>query len=566
MAISLPVADPTIQPTVSPILSSPDILGEIDRAHASLSQPAQDAIQHAHALMGLQAPGTPPAMPEAPFQGIKPPVTSPLPSPPPLPSGPATPPLLGSVRPGLRGLTPPVNPSVEAHQGNLARLTAPARLSGDPLAHTSADTGLPGTGQIHNPWGRVPLQILDAVGRGVVPGIEMGLPGTSGHHDVLVRQAGEAVKGDEAAQAARDKSTLEQSQAGEAQARTENLENPEETPRTLTTANGIMQWNPSTKRFDIPAGEAPEKVQNSGKTVTTDQGIMQWDPKSETYSIKVGNAPDKETADKTLQDADGVWYHVDKDHKASPITVDGKPFQGKVADEKTASSEQQFIDEYRADPKNAKNGAKPSIADAEKAFKAITPPEKPQHSLMMIPDGSGGYVATDVAAGSHVAPGALTSAGVNTQNEPTAQTRTMAETAPKVLDLAKRVGDLVDQQAKTLGPASSRWNEFMAGKVGAPNPEFTKLRTDVGLLQTALMRMHVGARGGEQMMQHFQNLLDVAKQSPENLKAALDEITAYANQVKESGKAAGTKQQLPGGISLEDIDAEIDRRKKAGAK
>lgn len=83
----------------------------------------------------------------------------------------------------------------------------------------------------------------------------------------------------------------------------------------------------------------------------------------------------------------------------------------------------------------------------------------------------------------------------------------------------------------------------MAGKVGAPNPEFTKLRTDVGLLTTKLMRMHVGARGGELMMQHFQNLIDSGKQSPENMRAALDEIDQYAKETA-SEKPGQSKSQV----------------------
>ena len=117
----------------------------------------------------------------------------------------------------------------------------------------------------------------------------------------------------------------------------------------------------------------------------------------------------------------------------------------------------------------------------------------------------------------------------------TGTTRTMIETAPRVIDLANRVHDLVVQQQATLGPAASRWQEFMAGTVGAPNPEFTALRTDVGLLQTLLMRMHVGARGGTQIMQHFQGLLDSSKQSPENLLSSLGEITSYAKTVAMEG-------------------------------
>lgn len=130
----------------------------------------------------------------------------------------------------------------------------------------------------------------------------------------------------------------------------------------------------------------------------------------------------------------------------------------------------------------------------------------------------------------------------------TGTTRTMTETAPKVLELAARVRQEIADQQKALGPAASRWQEFFSGKAGSPNPGFTKLRTDAGLLQTLLMRMHVGARGGEQMMAHFRDLFDISKQSPENLNAALDEIVAYANDVKNSpnGGSAATVQSLVG--------------------
>lgn len=133
------------------------------------------------------------------------------------------------------------------------------------------------------------------------------------------------------------------------------------------------------------------------------------------------------------------------------------------------------------------------------------------------------------------------------QNDLTSSTKSMVEAAPGVLSLSARVRQLVDQQEKSLGPTASRWSEFMAGKVGAPNPEFTKLRTDVGLLTTKLMRMHVGARGGELMMQHFQNLIDSGKQSPENMRAALDEIDQYAKETQ--GEKGGGKdvEKAPAG-------------------
>jgi hypothetical protein len=121
----------------------------------------------------------------------------------------------------------------------------------------------------------------------------------------------------------------------------------------------------------------------------------------------------------------------------------------------------------------------------------------------------------------------------------TAATKGMIEMAPTVLNFADRIDPLIDKLNDELGPSSGRWSEFMTGKVGSKNPEYTKLRTDVGLLRTALMRMHVGSRGAVQMMEYFKGLLDQGKQDPENLKAALAEIRQYAHDLIEKGKAGG---------------------------
>ena len=122
-------------------------------------------------------------------------------------------------------------------------------------------------------------------------------------------------------------------------------------------------------------------------------------------------------------------------------------------------------------------------------------------------------------------------AGAEYQAPLTSTTKTMRETAPKIKGFVGRIRPLVDAQRQQLGPAAGRWGEFMTGAVGASNPGFARLRTDIGLLQTLLMRMHVGARGGVQLMDHFKNLIDSGKQSPENLLAALDEIEAYAEEL-----------------------------------
>lgn len=150
---------------------------------------------------------------------------------------------------------------------------------------------------------------------------------------------------------------------------------------------------------------------------------------------------------------------------------------------------------------------------------------------MVVPDGNGGFVMKTINAGDSVDPGALTSAGFSSGNTQTSATRTMIESAPGVKKLAEDVRKLVDVNENKLGPAKGRWNEFVIGKVGMDDPDFTRLRVDTNLLITKLMRMHVGARGGSEMLKHFQDLLDQGKMSPNNMRAALDQIQSYADDV-----------------------------------
>jgi hypothetical protein len=143
-------------------------------------------------------------------------------------------------------------------------------------------------------------------------------------------------------------------------------------------------------------------------------------------------------------------------------------------------------------------------------------------------------------------------------NQLTSTTRSMIEAAPKVLQFINRIRPLIDKLEPSIGPIRGRFSEIMTGRYGGGNPEFAKLRTDVGLLQTLLMRMHVGARGGEYIMKHFQDLLDSGKQSPENLRAILGEVEAYANDLVEEGghgrPAQGSAKPGKGKVLVEGKD------------
>jgi hypothetical protein len=113
----------------------------------------------------------------------------------------------------------------------------------------------------------------------------------------------------------------------------------------------------------------------------------------------------------------------------------------------------------------------------------------------------------------------------------------MQETAPKVKALADRViTNLTALGNEGAGPGTSRYREFMAGKIGSPDPKWTAYRTNAELLATLLTRMHMGARGTEGVVQRFENLISAGKQSPDNMRVAIQNLKDYADDVLATRK------------------------------
>lgn len=112
--------------------------------------------------------------------------------------------------------------------------------------------------------------------------------------------------------------------------------------------------------------------------------------------------------------------------------------------------------------------------------------------------------------------------------------------------------DKMDQDGK-LGTVASRWNEFMAGKVGAGDPDFAALRAKMGLSTTKLMQAHVGSRGGAFMLEHFQDLADAGKMDAPTLKSALSSEVDYMQDV---AKMPGRGPQGGGSNMIQARDAQ----------
>lgn len=101
--------------------------------------------------------------------------------------------------------------------------------------------------------------------------------------------------------------------------------------------------------------------------------------------------------------------------------------------------------------------------------------------------------------------------------------------------------DLAALGPNGLGPLSGRMNEFMSGKLGSDptfGQQYTRLHTDLGLLSTAVMQAHVGSRGSEGMMEHFQKMADAGHMDYPTLKAALAAEFQYVSGRAMRPKAA----------------------------
>jgi hypothetical protein len=165
---------------------------------------------------------------------------------------------------------------------------------------------------------------------------------------------------------------------------------------------------------------------------------------------------------------------------------------------------------------NATGATEKNKALADKAENSANAPAKVENLL----------VGSD-AAGNQVAgtKDELTASGIkNISKLPAADASKVV--AARELVSPDGLFSLIASDMKALGPqglnaVGSRFNEFMAGRVGEGNDNYTRLRTHVRLLSSALMQAHVGSRGSEAMLEEFRGLADQGRMSSSTLKSAL---------------------------------------------
>ena len=283
--------------------------------------------------------------------------------------GEAAPPQPSPVRPPGAGAVPPAAPQSPAAQ-NLARLTAPPQ-TGD-LAHTKADTGQSGINQIHNPWVRHPLQILDAIGSAFLPSLTMGLPGTALHHQILTGQAaqnvgreneqatGEAQRNKLLADTNRENANqpieakYKTALTNEADARAKSMLDPQPKSKPIgstTIVDGkVKQFNPETDRYDIEVGSA-EKPGHEGLVNDKEGNVIGWvDGSGKHHSLDEAETP---PAIKKIADTATAKVHQGKEpgREDKYIAILQKPEKERTPEEHSyVTAYKQWMKENKIDP------------------------------------------------------------------------------------------------------------------------------------------------------------------------------------------------------------------------
>ena len=179
-----------------------------------------------------------------------------------------------------------------------------------------------------------------------------------------------------------------------------------------------------------------------------------------------------------------------------------------------------------------------TVAQAEHQYMLDTqrPPQVAPVNMFVPGQQPGTETLTTVRPGQTVGAGAQTAAGVNAVNTPTTQQRTAAGRAETVVAMAPEVLSRIDALAPKIGPIAGRWNDFMQGKVGSDDPDFAALRSDLLMMSSAVALAHAQGRLPENLREEFDRAINAPKQTPQNLKATINAMLPWLQQMQHQGQ------------------------------
>jgi hypothetical protein len=137
-------------------------------------------------------------------------------------------------------------------------------------------------------------------------------------------------------------------------------------------------------------------------------------------------------------------------------------------------------------------------------------------------------------------------------NQLDASIRDTAQFAHSVKPHIDQAVDIVNQISDDkLGALAGRWNEFLAGKYGEADPQFIKLRDNLNLIDSAVARIHGGARGGGSvpMIDYMHSMLAAAPQNRGGIKASLSTFRNWVDGYESMAPGIASPTGGPPGLA-----------------
>ncbi len=165
----------------------------------------------------------------------------------------------------------------------------------------------------------------------------------------------------------------------------------------------------------------------------------------------------------------------------------------------------------------------------------------------------------------------IRAAAANDPNKLTPVMKTMKQQAQATLPQISKALDETEQVAGLLGPGEGRWNEFMQGKLGVSDPKYAHYKDEISLISTAVTLAHARGRMSGELYDHFQQMFDAGKQSPENMIQALNVAQEWLSEYANMGEPGSPVGNTPaastgGGKKIPTFGEFLKNKQQPGAK
>lgn len=159
-------------------------------------------------------------------------------------------------------------------------------------------------------------------------------------------------------------------------------------------------------------------------------------------------------------------------------------------------------------------------------------------------DSEGNLVTT--SALNAVQSGAPSATAYNSLYGPTGSTKTQGQAAGAVLSHIPAFLASVDKLAARgeLGAVQGRLNEYLNSGYGGNDPDIAEYVATAGLIKSGAVRAHFGAKGGAQVLNKFDRMLNTS-QEPGAIHGAANAISSFLNTYKNTGTLQGPKTSIP---------------------